>query len=80
MGLVQLAWDYVEKARIIALKETYLAISLEDVARKVYGVKAGESLVDLVLRVEKLILEMVSTLPFWSLDSFYFFEDVLTLG
>jgi len=50
----------VEKARIIALRETYVAISLEDVARKVYGPKAEESLVDLVSRVELLILEMVS--------------------
>jgi len=54
----------VEKARIIALRETYVAISLEDVAKKVYGLKAEESLVDLVSRVEMLILEMVSPVSF----------------
>ena len=64
IGLIYIAWEHVEKARIIALRETYVAISLEDVAKKVYGLKAEESLVDLVSRVEMLILEMVSPVSF----------------
>lgn len=60
MGLIQLAWENMEKAHIIALKETYVAISLKDVARKIYGPKLdGAPLNDSVSRIEKLILEMV---------------------
>jgi hypothetical protein len=66
----------VEKSRIITLKETYVAISLEDVARKVYGSKAEESLADLVPRVEKLILEMVKAPSlFWGADGRLMMEN-----
>ena len=64
MGLIQIAWEYMEKAHIISLKETYVAISLEDVARKIYGPKMEGSVTDSVFRIEKLILEMVLHL-FW---------------
>jgi hypothetical protein len=65
MGLIQIAWENMEKAHIISLKETYVAISLEDVARKIYGPKLnGGPLHDSVFRIEKLILEMVP-LFFW---------------
>jgi hypothetical protein len=60
LGLISQTMERMEMRRIAALKETYLAISLEDVARKVSGSKQDGTLSsDDVRRVESLIVRMV---------------------
>lgn len=58
MGLVVQVMDRLEMRRIEALKETYVTISLEDVARKV-GPKDQIPTADDISRMESLILRMV---------------------
>ena len=59
LGLISQAIKQQEMRRVAALGETYLAISIEDVARKIYGSKSTESLADDVQRLEHLVLQMV---------------------
>jgi hypothetical protein len=61
LGLISQTVERMEMRRIAALRETYIAISLEDVARQVSGSKANDTLPpDEIQRVEGLILRMVS--------------------
>ena len=63
LGLLTQVLEQREMKRIIALKETYVAISLEDVARNVCSSKAPLS--EDVARMENLILRMVKCLLFF---------------
>jgi hypothetical protein len=60
LGLIYQALERHEIQRILALREIYVAISLEDVARKVYGPKSNDSLPEDVQRIECLIVRMVT--------------------
>lgn len=57
LGLITQVLEQQEMKRILALRETYVAISLEDVARKVCSSK--ENFSEDVSRMENLILRMV---------------------
>ena len=57
LGLITQVLEQQEMKRIVALRETYVTISLEDVARNVCGSKA--TLSEDVSRMENLILRMV---------------------
>jgi hypothetical protein len=59
LGLISQAVKQQEMTRIAALGETYLAISVEDVARKLYGSKSVEELAEDLPRLEYLVLQMV---------------------
>ena len=61
LGLVSQALEQQEMTRIAALGESYLAISVEDVARKLYDSKSAENLAEDVQRLEYLVLQMVHT-------------------
>ena len=61
LGLISQAVKQQEMTRIAALGETYLAISVEDVARKLYGSKSAEELAEDLPRLEYLVLQMVHT-------------------
>ena len=64
LGLILQTMERMEMRQITALKETYLAISLEDVARKVLGSRANSTPTpDDIQRVEGLILRMVWLWP-----------------
>jgi hypothetical protein len=63
LGLVIQALERREMQRIVALKEIYVAISLEDVARKVYNLKSNDPFPEDVQRIESLIVRMVSVSP-----------------
>ena len=56
LGLITQVLEEQEMQQIAALRETYVAISLEDVAKKVCGSKATS---EDVSRIENLILRMV---------------------
>ena len=58
LGLITQVLEQQEMQRIVALRETYVAISLEDVARNVCGSKTTVS--EDVSRMENLILRMVN--------------------
>jgi hypothetical protein len=62
LGLISQVLEHLEMKRISNLKDTYLAISLEDVTRKVCQFKDGSPLPDDILRIESLILRMVGYL------------------
>src|SRR5579859_1354718 len=62
MGLIMQVMDRLEMRRIERLKETYITISLEDVARKV-GPKDAIPTPDDISRMESLILRMVPSPP-----------------
>ena len=59
MGLIIQVIERQEMRRIAALRMTYVAISLENVARKVDPTKSDPSRDD-IRRIESLILRMVS--------------------
>lgn len=59
LGLISYAMKQHEMTRIAALGETYLVISVADVARKLYGSKSPEILAEAVPRLEHLVLQMV---------------------
>jgi len=60
LGLISQTVERMEMRQIAALRDTYLAISLEDVARQVSGSRAnGTPSPDEIQRVEGLILRMV---------------------
>jgi hypothetical protein len=61
LGLVSQAVKQQEMTRIAALGESYLAISVEDVARKLYSPKSLENLPEDLQRLEYLVLQMVHT-------------------
>ena len=63
-GLVNLVLEESEMRQIAALKDTYVAISLEDVARQVCNVKSEKTSTEDVQRMERLILRMVSSTYF----------------
>jgi COP9 signalosome complex subunit 3 len=58
LGLVSQVMERQEMRAIAALKETYVTISLEDIASKVCGSKSSVSPED-IQRMELLILQMV---------------------
>lgn len=58
LGLVSQVLEQQEMKRIAALRDTYVAISLDDVAHKVCGSKSV--LLEDVQRMENLILRMVN--------------------
>src|SRR5271170_2295801 len=60
LGLIYQSVKQQEMTRIAALGETYLVISVEDVARKLYGSKSAESLAEDLPRLEYLVLQMVN--------------------
>lgn len=64
MGLIIQVVERQEMRRIAALRMTYVAISLENVARKVDPTNSDPSSDD-IRRIESLILRMVS-LRVWS--------------
>lgn len=59
LGLIAQVLERRAMRRIAALKEAYIAISLEDVAKKVCGTKSPNSLQEDIQRVESLIVRMV---------------------
>jgi hypothetical protein len=58
LGLITQVLEQQEMQRIVALRDTYVAISLENVAWNVCGSKA--TLSEDVLRMENLILRLVN--------------------
>ena len=59
LGLISYAMKQHEMTRIAALGETYLVISVADVACKLYGSKSPDVLAEAVQRLEHLVLQMV---------------------
>jgi len=62
LGLISQVLEQREMKQIAALRETYVAISLEDIARRVCGSKTGNTLEEDVERIQQLILRMVISL------------------
>jgi len=58
LGLISYAMKQHEMTRIAALGETYLVISVADIARKLYGSKPQEFMAEAVQRLEYLVLQM----------------------
>jgi len=58
LGLISLVLERQEMKRIAALRDTYVAISLDDVAHKISGSKPTSS--EDVQHIENLILRMVN--------------------
>ena len=67
LGLISHVLERREMRQIAALKETYIAISLEDIAEKVFAPKSPNPRQQDVQRVESLIVRMAR--PFCSLFS-----------
>jgi len=59
LGLIAQVLERREMRRIVALKEAYVAISLEDVAKKVCRTESSNSLQEDTQRIESLIVRMV---------------------
>jgi hypothetical protein len=70
LGLVAVTLERLEMRRIAQLKETYVAISLEDVVRKVTGANRDTSPgQDEIKRVESLVVRMVHPARFRELTN-----------
>ena len=70
MGLIHRVLEHWEMRKIVALRETYVAISLREVVVKVSPSKTTQPSDEDVSRIENLILRMVDIRN-------YFFADYL---